>query len=183
MQRIERFATPRILTASSLLLLAATALLYVAYGPRAYFLAFHKPFHMVSLHGSSGYTPPVLPTFTVTSSISRAILSPGDTEEFKVTETSDRTVSGFLEVWVQSPAREPKSPTCAVTCLDKQVYKSKISDKPTQFIKGKPATFTYTYTLPATLRPGTYQVSDLITSSDTFTDYYVHNNFAEFTVL
>jgi hypothetical protein len=183
MQFIVRFMRTRALILASLLLLAATAYMYISYGSRVYFVAFHKPFHLAPTSSAPKYTPPVLPHFKVTSSIASKSLNPGDTQVITVTETPDRSVAGYLQVWVRSPGAVAGPSKCAISCYDKQVYKDDTDGKPTQFVKGKTATFSYSYTLPANLQPGTYTVSDLITSSDTFTDYYVNTKFAEFTVL
>jgi hypothetical protein len=181
MQRIGRVGRSHILIVASVFLLLITAYMYASYGQSAYFVAFHKPFHLPGFSSTPKYTPPILPQFNVKASIASQSLSPGATQAITLTETPNRTVSGYVEVWVESPTNNNSAMDCK-TCSAKEVYKSDTSGRPTQFAAGKASTFTYTYTLPENLLPGKYEVSYIITSSDTFTDYVVNNNFAEFTV-
>lgn len=140
----------------------------VSYGQSVYFVAFHKPLHLGSSN-TAHYVPPVLPTFQVTQHIVAASLDPGETQKVTVTATPDQSLQGYIEVWIKGPA-------------NKQVFQSDTNGAPTQFTKGTTQSYTYTYTVPKNLPKGTYNVSVIITSADTFTDYYVKPNFATFTV-
>lgn len=158
-----------LITASLVLLLATTYIVY-AYGQSAYFVAFHKPFNANLFQSSTPhYTPQTLPMFQVSPSIASHALMPGGTQKITVSATSDQSVSGYVEAWIESPA-------------NKQIFQSPTNGSPTKFVKGTSQTFTYSYTIPRSLPKGTCTVSVIITSVDNFTDYYVNNNFATFTV-
>jgi len=141
----------------------------VTYGEQVYFVAFHKPFHVPFSSPPKKYVAVGLPNFQVHPAILSRSLNPGGKQLMTVTLSTDKTVTGYLEVWVESPAH-------------KQVFRSPSDGAPTQFAKGKPQTFTYSYTLPAGSPPGAYHVSAIITSPNSQTDYYVNSNFATFTV-
>jgi hypothetical protein len=160
----------KILIGTSLILLLATAYVVTAYGRNAYFVAFHKPLNL-SLHQTSTkpYVAPTVPTFNVHASISNVALAQGGQQHITISETPGTSTSGYLEIWIESPA-------------NKQVYRSDTNGNPTQFTKGQPQTFTYSYMLPKNAPTGTYHVSAIITSSNNQTDYYVNPNFATFTV-
>jgi hypothetical protein len=159
----------KILVTASFVLLAATGYIVLAYGEQAYFVAFHKPFHVPSTDPPKKYVAVVLPKFQMHPAISGHSLKPGDKQHITVTLSTDKAVSGYPEVWIESPAH-------------KQVFRSHSDGAPTQFVKGRSQTFTYSYTLPADSPPGTYHVSAIITSPNSQTDYYVNINFATFTV-
>lgn len=140
----------------------------VSYGQSVYFVAFHKPLHL-GLSDTAHYVPPVLPTFQVTQHIATASLHPGGVQKVTVTATPDQSLQGYIEVWIKGPA-------------NKQVFQSDTNGAPTQFTKGATQTYTYAYTVPSNLPKGAYNVSVIITSVDTFTDYYVKPSFATFIV-
>lgn len=177
-----------ILIAASAVLLAATAYMYVTYGSRAYFVAFHKPLH-VGFADNKTAVQQTLPHFQVISKFRSSSPAASATRTITVTLTPDRTVSGYVEVWILGQ-KNIASNTPTYTKLgvnndtggQKVVYQNDTSGKPTLFTKGKAMTFTYTYVPSSPLPPGTYKVSDIITSPSTFTDYYVNYNFAEFSV-
>jgi len=160
---------PRLLLIASLVLLTATGYIVGAYGQSAYFVAFHKPFHLSLAHTTKKYTPPVLPKFRVQPAISSRSLARGDTQRITVTLSSDKAAVGYLEVWIESPAH-------------RQVFRTPSDSTPIQFPAGKTQTFLYTYMLPKNLPSGTYSVSAIVTSANQQTDYYVNNNFATFTL-
>lgn len=133
-----------------------------------YFVAFHKPLH-IGFSSADHYAPPALPRFHVNQTIATQTLSPGETQKVTVTATPGQSLQGYIEVWIKGPS-------------NKQVFKSDTSGNPIQFIQGSTHTYTYSYTLPENLPKGSYTASVIITSVDTFTDYYVKPNFATFTV-
>lgn len=182
MQRSVRFGTSNILIVSSCILLVATAYLFITFGSAAYFAVFHKPFHVISFSRPTAYEAPALPHFTVTSSVASGSLSPGESQVITVTATPDRSVQGYIQVWIQNANGAVGASACASSCHGLNVYQNNTDGQPIRFVKDKSATYTYTYKLQNKLPAGTYRVSDIITSSDTFTDYSVHNNFAEFRV-
>lgn len=159
----------KLLATASLALLIATGYIGAMYGQSAYFVAFHKPFHLSLTSRSVKYSPPVLPKFQVQTTISSHSLTHGDTQHIALTALPDKTVAGHVEIWIESPGH-------------KQVFRSMTDGSPTRFIKNKLQTFSYSYVLPKNLPPGAYKVSAIITSTNKQTDYYVNNNFATFTV-
>jgi hypothetical protein len=159
----------KILVIASLILLAATGYLVVSYGQQAYFVAFHEPFHMPFSDPPKKYVAVVLPKFQVQPAISAHSLTRGSNQHITVKVTPDKTVQGYMEVWIENSA-------------NKQVFRSPTEGNPTQFVAGKSERFTYDYTLPANAPSGTYHVSAIITSPNSQTDYYVNTNFATFTV-
>jgi hypothetical protein len=183
-------ASPRslILIAASVVLLAATAYIYVTYGSRAYFVAFHKPLH-IGFADNKTVVQQTLPHFQVQSKFSSSSSAADATRTITVTLTSDKTVSGYVEVWILGQKNiASNGPTYTKLGVNndtggqKVIYQNDTSGQPTLFTKGKSETFSYTYTPPAPLPDGTYKVSDIVTSPSTFTDYYVNYNFAEFNV-
>lgn len=158
----------KLLVISSLALLVATVYVVVSYGQSVYFAVFHKPLHIGS-SSTAHYVPPVLPTFQVNQNIATTSLEPGGVQKITVTATPNQSLQGYIEVWIKSPS-------------NKQVFQSDTNGAPTQFTKDTAKSYTYTYTVPKNLPKGMYNVSVIITSVDTFTDYYVKPNFATFTV-
>ena len=158
----------KLLVASSLALLIATTYVVVSYGSAVYFVAFHKPLH-IGFSAADHYVPPALPRFHVNQTIASRTLSPGESQKVTITATADQSLQGYIEVWVKGPT-------------NKQVFMSDTKGNPVQFIKGHMQTYTYSYAIPKDLPGGTYTASVIITSVDTFTDYYVNPNFATFTV-
>lgn len=154
---------------ASLILLTATGYIVVVYGQSAYFVAFHKPLHLSLTHTPVRYTPPSLPTFHVQPAVSAHSLSHGSTQDITVSLSSNRIVSGYIEVWIESPEH-------------RQVFKSPSDGAPVQFLKDKAQIFSYKYTMPRSLPSGTYKASVIVTSANQQTDYYVDINFATFTL-
>lgn len=160
----------KLLVVSSLALLIATAYVVVSYGQSVYFVTFHRPLHFgFSEKNTANYVSPALPTFLTNQTISASALYPGETQKIAVTTTASQNIAGYMKVWIEGPS-------------NKQVFQSDTDGSPTQFTKGVTRTFTYSYTIPKNLLMGTYKVSVIITSADSFTDYYVKPNFATFTV-
>jgi hypothetical protein len=165
----KKTLSSRVLVLASVVFLGATVFMVIDYGQLAYFKAFHKPFHIALLSHNAKYEAPVLPVFKVKSSISSESPTPNSRQTITVSASSNKNVSGYVEVWIESPK-------------NKDVYMNPTPNAPIQFVSGKNQTFTYSYSLPSNLPPGTYKVSEIITSKDTNTDYYVNTNFAEFTL-
>jgi hypothetical protein len=111
-----------------------------------------------------------LPQFATTESISQTQLAPGSNFSLIITATSDQTTPVFIRAYINNAAPP-----------NKQIWRSP-EDKITEFPTGQAVTTTYPVHLPDTLKPGTYQVSYLLTSKDEQTDYLQKPNFAEFTV-
>ena len=154
--------------AAALFLVVATGYLVVSFGPRAYFLAFHRPLNIASVVRPPAYAAVPLPKFTVRSSINATQVSPGDTETVTVSVLPASSATGYLEVWVMSPK-------------NKEIFKSPIAQgHPLQFTAGKAAVNTYSVPISDKLPKGKYQVSDKIMSSNGQTDYSLSENFATF---
>lgn len=160
----------KILYGVSLLMIVATGILLNLYGKTTYFALFHHPLHLSVLTASKqAYIAPSLPSFHVQSVLSSKQLVAGDSETIQVHATSNMDTVGYLEVWIYSPKH-------------KEIYKSPMAAAPQLFKKDMSYNFTYSYEIPVTIPAGIYSVSDLITSKDTNTDYFVNENFASFTV-
>lgn len=161
-----------VLLLGSVLCVAATVYLAAAYGQQVYFIVFHRPFHAPSLMARNvAYQAPVLPVFSVKSSLAAITVRSGGSQQVTVTAATNMTTTGFLEVWVTAPNH-------------RQVYRSPVDTAaPHRFVAGKPETFTFDYFPAAGAAHGTYQVSDIITSATQQTDYYVNEEFGSFAVL
>lgn len=156
----------------SVFCLFATVYLLAAYGQQVYFVVFHRPFHVPAIAArTTVYQAPALPVFSVGSSIAKATVQRGGSQRVTVTAESDKTTTGFLEVWITAPNH-------------KQVYRSPLDEKaPHQFTAGKSEIFTFDYAPALSAPQGTYMVSESITSATMQTDYYVHEEFGSFAVL
>ncbi len=159
---------PKILLLCSALFLIMTCYLFISYGQDAYFAIFHHPFNANIFGSHKTYAAPKLPVFKVQPSISSNSVSIGDTQNIHLAVTSDKNVTGYLEVWIWSPRH-------------KEVFKSNI-DHTDSFKAGQTAMYNFGYQLPDGSMPGVYSVSTIITSVDQKTDYYVNENFASFKI-
>jgi hypothetical protein len=160
----------KVLFAASILLLSVTTYVVATYGQSVYFVAFHRPLGMhLTPNTSKPYVAKALPSFQVSTTVTATSLAPGRTQTITLKATPDSSLPAYVEVWIEGP-------------LHTQVYKSPAGGSVTSFVKGQTQSFVYRYTLPYNLPTGRYDVSAILTSANNQTDYYVHTNFATFTV-
>lgn len=165
----------RILYGGAALLLAATVVLVLHEGAQVYYLAFHRPFSF-SLRQTHRVADTVrLPVFQVSTTLSASQLHAGDTLHMTAAVSTTSDTMGFFEIWLRSPN-------------NKEVFKSPASEEdmdplhPQHFQANKLQTLTFDYTFPQHATPGVYSVSEIITSPNQQTDYYVHEKFATVTI-
>lgn len=166
----------RVLYGGAVVLLLATVVLFVREGEQVYYLTFHRPFSL-SIGKTHPAAPAVqLPRVQVSTILSATQLHAGDTLRMTATVSTGSDTTGFFEIWLRSPD-------------NKEVFKSPASENdmdplhPQHFQAGKPQTFTFDYTFPQHATPGMYSVSEIVTSPNEQTDYYVHEKFASITIL
>lgn len=169
-------ALSRFLYGGAVLLLLATALLFLREGNQVYYLTFHRPFRLSLGQSRQTAVTAKLPRFQVDTTLSAIHLHAGDTLHMTATVSTTSDTTGFFEIWLRSPN-------------NKEVFKSPASEDdmnplhPQHFQVGKPQTLTFDYTFPQSATPGRYTVSEIITSPNQQTDYYVHVEFATITIL
>lgn len=157
-----------VLVALSGVFLAVTVYVILTYGRTAYFVTFHKPFHMDIFSTHHRPASAELPVFQVTPTLGQSSLTVSGTQTIAVQTSVNHTTRGYLEVWITSPTNH-------------QVYRSPMSQIET-FSPNQPQSFNFSYAIPNGSPIGVYRVSDLITSPDTETDYYVNEDFGSFTI-
>lgn len=153
---------------ASVILLAATAYIFAAYGGLAYWAVFHRP---LGIHLISQKEPLTqeLPSFQASASVASTTRAVGEAQTITVSLTASQATQGYVEVWIEGPN-------------NKQVFRSPTGQLVT-FVKDSTQTFTYTYALAASLSKGDYKVSAIVTSPNEQTDYYVNINFARFVLI
>lgn len=155
------------LMAGAVVLIAASVVLLVRYGPAGYFAATGRPWQWPP-RAPAAAKAVMYPKFTTTQSIGQPQVSAGGQQTITVTPTSDQTTTAEVHVWVTSPAH-------------KEIWRSP-ADELTSFVAGKAVVKAFTFTLPATAAPGKYSVSYQLVSQDGYSDYAVNDNFGEFSV-
>lgn len=157
-------ASKIILVAALVLIVGAVGILFVNRNSIS-FAFFHHPVDLASTTSTNTYTGAARPKFSVSNQIS-PIPAAGQPLSISLTAKSDIKAVGFVEVWISAPN-------------GKEIYKSP-ADTPTDFAAGVPASFNFSYVLPASPSSGTYSISERITSFSQKTDYYVNENFDKF---
>lgn len=166
----------RILYGAAVLLLLATILLFLREGSQVYYVTFHRPFSISLGQARQAAVTTKLPSFQVDTTLSTTQLHAGDTLHMTTTISTTSDTTGFFEIWLYGPNH-------------KEVFKSPASEDdmnplhPQHFQAGKPQTLTFDYTFPQSATPGRYTVSEIVTSPNEQTDYYVHEEFATITIL
>ncbi len=163
-----RFITPGVLAAVALLFFAVAVFLFMRYGPAAYYAHYGKPLN-IGRSSQSKVLAENLPHFDVSAIVSESAASVGDIQKVTITAKSDQATKAAFKAWIKYP------PT------NKEVWKSP-KDVMVVFPQGKTISKTFSYTLPPTLHSGSYKVGVIVTSEDDFTDYFVNENLAGFTV-
>jgi hypothetical protein len=139
------------------------------FGSAAYFAATGRPWHLLDARPKASPTV-IVPTFTTSQAISSASPARGTDLTITITATASQTVKGQVQAWIISPGP-----------AQKQIWRSSATAV-TNFPAGKAVTTTYQAPLAASLKPGIYRVSLLINSTNTYSDYAVKEDFAEFTL-
>jgi|GEM_PF-1708458 len=166
----------RILYGGTVLLLIATILLFLREGSQVYYLTFHRPFSLSLRQTPQAAVTAKLPSFQVDTTLSATQLHAGDTLHMTATISTTSDTTGFFEIWLYGPN-------------NKEVFKSPASEDdmnplhPQHFQVDKPQALMFDYTFPQGAIPGVYSVSEIVTSPNEQTDYYVHEEFATITIL
>ncbi|HSW79215.1 MAG TPA: hypothetical protein VLG47_00375 [Candidatus Saccharimonadales bacterium] len=159
---------PGVLAAVAIAFFIVAGFLFMRYGAAAYYAHYGKPLHLGRVSKPTVQAES-LPHFDVTGIVSSATVSSGDVQTITITATSDQATKATFKAWLKYP------PT------NKEVWKSP-KDVLISFPAGKSVTKTFSYTIPVTAHSGLYKVGVILTSEDDFTDYFVNEDLAGFTV-